>query len=373
MSTTEERHGIALVIMDDFARRTGLCSDLPPRRYLWTDAFAVCNYVGLHYAIGERRLLESAVELVHQVHRVLGRHREDDARDGWISGLSEEEGIRHPTAGGLRIGKPMPERGPRERWDPREEWDRDGQYYHYLTKWIRALERVSVATREPSYRRWAEELALAMDRGFAARGPSGGGLHWKMSIDLSRPLVPSMGLHDPLDGFLTLRSLRAHRTRAQEGGLDSALGRLSALCRDRDWASDDPLGVGGLLVAAHDCRGLVSAGEHDLREFCASLESDAERSLQALGELAFLSLAAERRLGFRELGLSLGLASVAHSGPARSGGLLSRYIPVRKAIEGFWLRAENRSAETWTAHRDISEVMLATSLAPEGFLRGGQA
>jgi hypothetical protein len=28
-------------------------------------------------------------------------------------------------------------------------------------------------------------------------------IYWKMSIDLSRALVPSMGQHDPLDGFVT--------------------------------------------------------------------------------------------------------------------------------------------------------------------------
>jgi hypothetical protein len=44
------------------------------------------------------------------VHAVLGRHRPDDRRTGWISGLEEQEGSEHPTAGGLRIGKVMNER-----------------------------------------------------------------------------------------------------------------------------------------------------------------------------------------------------------------------------------------------------------------------
>ena len=35
-------------IMQDYARLTGLASnDAHPRRYLWTDAFAVCNYLEL--------------------------------------------------------------------------------------------------------------------------------------------------------------------------------------------------------------------------------------------------------------------------------------------------------------------------------------
>jgi hypothetical protein len=35
-----------------FAERTGLTSANPSRRYLWTDAFAVCNFLGLNTATG---------------------------------------------------------------------------------------------------------------------------------------------------------------------------------------------------------------------------------------------------------------------------------------------------------------------------------
>jgi hypothetical protein len=37
----------ATALMASFAERTGLVSDRPPRRYLWSDAFAVCNLLGL--------------------------------------------------------------------------------------------------------------------------------------------------------------------------------------------------------------------------------------------------------------------------------------------------------------------------------------
>jgi len=33
-------------------------------------------------------------------------------------------------------------------------------------------------------------------------------MHWKMSIDLTRALVPSMGQHDPLDGYISNLQLR---------------------------------------------------------------------------------------------------------------------------------------------------------------------
>jgi hypothetical protein len=32
---------------------------------------------------------------------------------------------------------------------------------------------------------------------------------WKMSIDLSRPLVPSMGQHDPHDGYIIYSQLQS--------------------------------------------------------------------------------------------------------------------------------------------------------------------
>jgi hypothetical protein len=41
---------------------------------------------------------------------------------------------------------------------------------------------------------------------------------------------------------------------------------------------------------------------------------------------------------------------------------------MRETIEQFWLDDRNRQAGTWTEHRGINLVMLATSLAPGGFL-----
>ena len=47
---------------------------------------------------------------------------------------------------------------------------------------------------------------------------------------------------------------------------------------------------------------------------------------------------------------------------------LQQWTVLRKAIESFWLRHDHRRAPTWVEHRDISDVMLATCLAPDGFL-----
>ncbi len=195
-------------IMRGFAERTGL-EGASPRRYLWTDAFALCNLLALHEHSGDESFRRLAISLVDQVHQVLGRHREDAGRAGWISGLDPATGREHPTAGGLRIGKPLPERGPDEPYDDRLEWDRDGQYFHYLTKWMHALVRMAEVSGEVRYCRWAVELAKAAHAGFRRTDPVTGRLRlaWKMSIDLSRPLVPFGGLHDVLDAWITYQSV----------------------------------------------------------------------------------------------------------------------------------------------------------------------
>jgi hypothetical protein len=89
-------------LMSEFATRTGLSAAArDQQRYLWTDAFAVCNFLELFRRTGDQRYRQYATQLIDNVHQVLGRYRDDDMRSGWISGLDEASGRRHPTAGGL--------------------------------------------------------------------------------------------------------------------------------------------------------------------------------------------------------------------------------------------------------------------------------
>ena len=158
----EKLESISMIgeIMAGFAERTGLAEGCgPPRRYLWTDAFAVCNLIWLARATGEKAYLELARRLVAQTHHTLGRHRGDDPRTGWLSGLSGAKAEARPTAGGLRIGKALPERGSHDPFDQRLEWERDGQYFHYLTKWMHALDQLARTTGEAHLNAWARELA----------------------------------------------------------------------------------------------------------------------------------------------------------------------------------------------------------------------
>ena len=88
-SNPSKETALAARIMQDFATRTGIVGDAPPKRYLWTDAFAVCNFLGLSLEQRDERALDLALRLVDQTHRVLGKHRPDDPREGWLSGLGE--------------------------------------------------------------------------------------------------------------------------------------------------------------------------------------------------------------------------------------------------------------------------------------------
>lgn len=371
-----------------FAERTGLSSELAPQRYLWTDAFAVCNFLGLAQATGKERYAELALRLVDQVHHVLGRHRADDSRKGWISGLGEQEGELHPTRGGLRIGKPLPERPGGAPFDPQLEWDRDGQYFHYLTKWMHALDQVARAKRAARFNTWARELAEVAHRAFTG-GPRRAGeprMVWKMSIDLSRPLVPAMGQHDPLDGFITCHQLQATASALPEAprepDLAAAKTDFARLIGAGHWATADPLGIGGLLIDA--CRvaqlakdGTASAGALLEPLLAAALDGLAQHARQE-----DLCQPAARRLAFRELGLAIGLSAArwieeeVHAmrvrfpeGVQARVDSLARYAALGSAIESFWRDPEHRQNRSWTEHRDINEVMLATCLLPDGLLR----
>ena len=389
MNQTETAEHVGKIMLA-FARLTGLePAGIHPQRYLWTDAFAVCNYLELFRQTGDTTWREMALRLIDQVHHMLGRYRGDDPRTGWISGLPEQEGELHPTLGGLRIGKSYRERGPAEPYNERREWDRDGQYYHYLTKWMHALHQVSKVNNEVKYLTWAIELAQTVHAGFTYVPRSGGRkrMFWKMSTDLTRPLVPSMGQHDPLDGFVTYHELQLAAVQdfgqSPQPGLTAAIADMADICRGMSFSTDDPLGIGGLLSDAVRIAQLTIKLGSPYGNLLESLLDSGLRGVDCFKNGGSLELPAGYRLAFRELGLSIGLSGAGmlpvwiKENPALFGrsDVLQRQVetfvrlaPVRNNIEQFWMHDPNQQADTWTGHREINMVMLATSLAPRGFL-----
>ena len=131
-------------------------------RYLWTDAHGLCNLLTLYHVTGDTSYINQSEQLIADVYRILGRKK------------------------GLRIG---------------EEPDRDGQYFHYLTKWIYALNEFGKI--KPEYHEKAVQLVKDIHPHFFKKGR---GVIWKMMEDLSSP-YPGYGLGglDFYDGYVVYK------------------------------------------------------------------------------------------------------------------------------------------------------------------------
>ena len=151
-----------------------------------------------------------------------------------------------------------------------------------------------------------------------------------------------------------------------------------------DLGTADPLGLGGLLIDAYRLEQLLRQGSVADPHLLETLLVASLAGLQYYAASGELELPAGHRLAFRELGLAIGLHAVRLMGeavnrdPIQSSFMtdgvrlrlrkLMQYVPVGEKIESFWRTPEHRRSLTWSEHRDINEVMLATSLVPEGFL-----
>jgi hypothetical protein len=192
-----------------------------------------------------------------------------------------------------------------------------------------------------------------------------------------------MGQHDPLDGYVTYLQLLdtpLPPDSCAASSLDTAIADFASMLDLDRLATDDALGIGGLLIDAYRFAQLGDGRDEEL------LEASLEAVLGGLDEFARwhlqTPLQARRRLAFRELGLAAGLAAIARlrdiaPEPLRPLiGELERYAPLRNALETFWLQPENQRTDAWHEHADINTVMLATSLLPDAFFtlhRPGQA
>jgi hypothetical protein len=359
---------IAIQLLEGFASRTGLIGSEGniERRYLWTDAFAVQAFFGLAHACEDEIYRNRALKLIELVHEKLGHYHPNDNRNGWISGLSEEDGKKHPTAGGLRIGKKLPERQADEAFHERLEWERDGQYFHYITRWINTLLQAGQETGEQKFAIWAAELLQAGGK-FIDKKDGRLRMYWKMSIDLSRPLVPSMGAHDPLEGLICAES--AKETAPEKAPeLEPLLPDFKKLCAGQDWSTSDALGISGLLLntlRAAELASTITELPQEIRP--EKLWTDSHNGLKRYARRHNAFQSANQRLAFRECGLSLGLRAL--EGFRRQSSdvrleldELDRFMPLADEIESFWKNPEHQRASTLTEHLDINAVTLASSL-----------
>ena len=254
---------------------------------------------------------------------------------------------------------------------------------------MHALNRVTQVSGNLQYNRWALELAKTAHSRFTytSQNSHTKQMYWKMSIDLSRPLVSSMGQHDALDGLITY--LQCMATAVGDPGMSSNLNlgmeisEAMGMCEDKNWFTDDALGIGGLLTNAFKVTQLIIHSNLQLADMLSALLYSAKGGVDAFSLADTLNSPAEYRLAFRELGLSIGLHTIEkmvqmiqqhpEHFPEQQSLIsqlidLSPHLSLIKKIEMFWMTTTNQQSDTWIEHIDINSVMLATSLGADGYL-----
>jgi hypothetical protein len=203
---------------------------------------------------------------------------------------------------------------------------------------------------------------------------------WKMSVDLSRPLVPTTGHHDPLNALVSYLELETAEPRADSATAGPSLAReirsAAEMCAGKEWATADALGIGGLLIDAARLSDVTLHGRGDHLPLLRQLLEESVASLRAVSRDPTFSLPAGQRLAFRELGMAIGLHAaervraqwIARDELAPVAGVIASFLDLATRIEGFWADPANRRDRGWRDHAEINTVMLATSLVPDGYL-----
>jgi hypothetical protein len=271
-------------------------------------------------------LLDQADALIQDVHRELGCYRHSQRYLG-------EATPAEPMRGGLRIGK--------------EDEQEDGQYFHYLTKWMFALNRMSIARGDQKYNTWAIQLAQTAHKGFVIRGLGGRALRmvWKMSVDLQHVAVSSEGNLDPFDGLVTYRLLQHYSE--DKSVLQNEIADMQHFVERKlpTFATSDELDSGEALWLAEWFRD---------EQWAATLHQVALESIDQLFQSGRLEYPPAYRLLFREMGTVLGLKVAVLQRPEERDQWTER---VEKLLS-FW------SDKVFDRDTDISPLMYASALLP---------
>ncbi len=362
---SQEKLKLARQLMHDYAVRSGLEGQQgdPGRRYLWTDAIALQNMLALASFEDRDKYHGWARKLIGYVNEYLGKYAREDKRKGWISGLSAEEGEKHPTKNGLRIGKKGLERPADVEFDDTLEWGRDGQYLHYNIRWINALLQAGIHLDNNDYFKQAAEMSLAGKKFITEKN---GNLHmyWKMSVNLDRPLVSSMGAQDPLEGLLSALKVQQYY---EDIDLTDYVDKLTQLCAGHDWTTTDPLGLGGLLLDVIKALELKESTDPPDSVKPEKLFREAIRGLQEYTKRKDVAEPVHFRLCFRECGLSLGLNTLGAYQPWLEKhdinyADLEPYLSLADEIEEFWSEPVHRESNPYIEHLDINDITFAASI-----------
>jgi hypothetical protein len=321
-------------------------------RYLWTDAFGVVNFLTLHKELKEDKYLILAKRLVVRVHDILGWTRDGKSR---LPGATDD----NPLGGGLRIGK-------EEAGGP----DGDGQYHHYLTLWMFALNRLSIASGMATYNDQAIALARAIHpRFFIDRTSPSARMVWKISMDMSRPLAPSQGRLDATTGFVVYRLLQAAANEPRV--LETEIADYQKVMKSRDSvdATHDTLDLGMALWIAHWFSGTDQwadqLGENCLIAISMVYPHPSDPANQNLldaifGDERYKTRAVPHRLAFREFGALMGAKCYTHN---------TDVVTLTDSIIDVWIEVWSDFINTTVEDlKPITMVMYSAALLPTGMI-----
>jgi hypothetical protein len=167
-----------------------------------------------------------------------------------------------------------------------------------------------------------------------------------------------MGQHDALDGYVTCLQLRVTRSTLPVAraapSLEEEAADFSAMLAAQDLSTADPLGLGGLMADAYRLDQLARDGALPDSRLRDALLRATLAGLEKYAAASEIQQPAERRLAFRELGMAIGLHTVASmrnppaaGSRAAEGHLLEtlrRHDPLRDRIVAFWLEPEHQRA-----------------------------
>lgn len=290
-------------------------------RYLWTDAFGVFNFLNLYHETKDPKFLEMAEGLIQDVHNVLGKTRDGNKR---LGNATDE----HPLLGGLRIGKKAPE----------GEADGDGQYFHYLTKWMFALNRMSIIKQDPKYNQWAIELAQSIHPHFVYEIEGSFHMFWKMNINLQHALIRAEGNLDPYDGYVTYRILQ--ETAQNKNVLSKEIEQFKQMVEHKypKFYSEDSLDTGEALCLQH---------WYPSEPWAQTVRTRSLESISFMFERGLYSKDNIYRLAFREFGMSMGLQL--------TDNIDKRLKEKASEINRFWFNS------IFARDHDITPVMFCSS------------
>eukprot|EP00397_Hematodinium_sp_SG-2012_P039452 GEMP01043075.1.p1 GENE.GEMP01043075.1~~GEMP01043075.1.p1 ORF type:complete len:345 (+),score=93.06 GEMP01043075.1:180-1214(+) len=310
------------------ATEAGPSADGKQRRYLWTDAFGVLNFITLaeRTTTFRDKYLGCADKLVAAVHRCLGRPRSEQ-----FPMLPNQRG----EFKGLRIGKL------RARLETDYGMEYDGMYWHYLDKWIFALARLARVKGELP----TAAIALIKDvhPHFCARNSINTpvGMYWKMNCDLS-PIVGADRV-SPTNDALTAYVMYSSVVHSSE--LEHECRELKQIVSNyRLRETSDPLGYG---LNWWEMQWLAGGASNKSRAVMSRMVHDILNPRHDAGDLAF-------RLYGAIIGAKLSKDS--------------QVISVADAALDAVMEVEKRRP-LGGPHSCINKVMFATALDPLAFER----